>query len=118
MDRFADIAGLIRPDLDLPVAVTKWLEESVTPSYLSLRILRGHLHWTLLQSRDAVPLGGAGDPFEPLIVAMERGNHLRTDLGWIIAVYSFRQSNWTELYVATPLPDLSGGRLDQLDTET
>lgn len=116
-DPFADLAGLIRPELKLPAGATKRLEALGT-MFARPRILRGHLRWTLLRVQGGVPAGGAGPPFEPLIIAMERGNSISSEHGFALVdtgMLPLIKHRWADMEGAVPLPDLSWSHLDQMD---
>jgi hypothetical protein len=120
---FADIAGTLRPELDLPLEawdrVQRRMKEYQFYSYYVEKVFRWHLRFQMLDP-GALEQFALPGPYEPLIRMYERGHVFGTEQGLVdidgrggIILRGWRARNWDR----PPLLELDDRTLDALDVE-
>lgn len=116
---FFDIIGLVAPQVEPPHGLTEQLETTIQrrigrPSHRT--IARSALRWAA--ARDAgIPLPPQlEDPFEPLLLMLERGGGFTTEANFIdLGGSSVVEKTWRDHLSPEPTTDLDEASLDALD---
>ncbi len=116
---FFDIAGRLAPEIEPPAALAEQLEESIVnrtgwPSHRT--VARAAFHWAALVDV-GVPLPpDLEDPFEPLLVMLDRGGGYTTEAGFIdLGASSILRKTWQDHLSTEPITALDPATLDALD---
>jgi hypothetical protein len=116
---FFDIAGHLAPDIEPPADLSKQLEESIAertgwPSHRT--VARAALRWAALLDAAAPLPPGLEDPFEPLLLMLDRGGAWMTEAGFIdLGASSILQKAWRDHLTGEPVTTLDPATLDAFD---
>lgn len=118
---FFDIARYVDPtvqaDPELAGELEAYLSEH-SSSLLTVRICQAALNWASLSSEALAAFPELPDPFEPLLLVLERGGAFWIENGFIDFVGSrVRLTTWEDHTSTEPMPSLDAAALDALDEE-
>jgi hypothetical protein len=116
---FFDIAGHLAPEIEPPAEMAEQLEKAIVTrtGWPSHRVVaRAALRWGALLDA-GVPLpAGLEDPFEPLLLMLERGGAYITEGGFIdLGGSSILRKTWRDHLSSAPVTTLEPVNLDALD---
>ncbi len=117
---FIDLAEHVDPSVQIDEDLQGWLDELVEERAINskmARVCRNAVRWAELRERATVALPELEDPFEPIIVLLERGGQFFSENG--IALVGFGGVPFrgvAQNAVRSPLARLDSAALDALGT--
>jgi hypothetical protein len=113
---FADLAGLLLPELVLAPPLIRELEQVELPGKLGF-IANNFVRWQAASEHPALANSSLRDPYEPLIRLSERGGTLFTHHGYVHVEHSFSllPGPLNDFARLPPLFDMHDGALDKID---
>ncbi|MFB7666727.1 hypothetical protein ACFC1R_22715 [Kitasatospora sp. NPDC056138] len=116
---FFDIAGRVAPEVCAdPVVAGRWDEVLArrAPGPVAVGVYRAVLNWTALTRAALAPYAGLPEPFEPLVMMLERGGGVQIEHGSMDFLTDRVQvGTWREHVASDPVVPLDRARLDALD---
>ncbi|MFC6984180.1 hypothetical protein [Streptomyces cirratus] len=118
---FFDIARRVDPRVRAEAALAARLDTFLAEhasGFLVGAASRAALHWASLPSESLGRFPPLPDPFEPLVLLLERGGGFCIENGFIdFVAHRVRLTSWQDHVATPPIPSLSPVALDALDRD-
>jgi hypothetical protein len=118
---FFDIASHLAPSIQIPEDQDKELESLISnrigwPSVD--RLARATMRWAALQDAEVPLPPGLEDPYEPVLLMLDRGGAWTTEAGFIdVDGAAVRRQTWCDHLSTEPVTALDPATLDALDEQ-
>ncbi|MFF1559957.1 hypothetical protein [Streptomyces sp. NPDC058279] len=116
---FFDIAARVDPRVRAEEAIAARLDAFLSEhasGFLVGTVCRAALHWASLSDESLARYPHLPDPFEPLVLLLERGGGFSIENGFIdFVAHRVRLTRWEDHVTAPPIAFLTRDALDALD---